>query len=197
MKTSSAVALCRILAFAGAAALVGCGPKQVEQAASPIFYPPAPDPPRLQFLMSFSSAQGWSQRKASFSDFIVGQEASVEGDITAPYGLAARDGKVYICDLGNRTVHVVDMAKKAYAKLGGSKLLQNPVTITIAADGTKYVCDTGLRKVAVFDAQDRFVRFLGDPAKCNPSALAIYGEELFVTDVGGAEVEVWTAGSSG
>jgi sugar lactone lactonase YvrE len=141
--------------------------------------------------MSFSSAQGWAERRSSFADFIVGQEASTEGEITAPYGLAARDGKVYICDLGNHTVHVVDMARKAYAKLGGSKLLQNPVNITIAADGTKYVCDTGLRKVVVFDAEDRFLRFLGDPAKCTPSALAVYGGELYVADVGGAEVEVW------
>ena len=115
----------------------GCGPQQVERAKGPVFYPPAPDPPRLQFLMSFSNAQGWTESRTSFADFIVGKEAVGEGDITAPYGLAARDGKVYICDLGNRTVHVVDMANKTYTKLGGSKLFQNPVNITIAPDGTE------------------------------------------------------------
>ena len=45
--------------------------------------------------------------------------------------------------------------------------------------------------MAIFDAQDRFVRSLGDSARCTPICLAIPGDEFFVADIAGSKVEVW------
>ena len=101
------------------AVMGGCEKKAV-QLTETVFYPEAPDPPRLQFLTSFSNAQEWAGKSGgSFSDFIVGAKKVVKGEISQPYGVGARDGKLYICDLGIRRVHVIDVLNKSYKVLGG------------------------------------------------------------------------------
>jgi len=179
--------LCVVVSTALAA---GCGEKKTVAAES-IYYPAAPDPPRLQFLMTFSHADHWVESSSSFADFIVGKREKPDTRIKTPYGIRAANGKLYICDLAGARVHVIDVAGKSYGVLGRRGQLKRPVHITIAPDGTKYVCDTSLRKVAVFNARDKFVKYLGDPRTCNPVDLAIYGDELIVADITGAEVEVW------
>lgn len=183
---SHAVLLALILICAG-----GC--ENGEATTFPVvFYPPAPDPPRLQFLMSFSDLEQWSRNESSFSDFIVGDTENVDAEIKAPYGIAARDGKIYICDVGLGRVHVIDIVNKEHGQLGQGKQLLKPINITIDADGTKYICDTAARQVAVFDANDQYVRHIGDPATCNPIDLAILGDELVVADIGDKQVEIWS-----
>jgi sugar lactone lactonase YvrE len=169
----------------------GCDdPEQVSYGT--VFYPPAPDPPRIQFLMSFSDLEKWSRSGSSFSDFIVGDTDDSSTEIKAPYGIAARDGKIYICDVGLGKLHVIDMVNKDYGQLGEPGQLRKPVNITIAPDGTKYVCDTMVRQVAIFDANDQYVRHIGDPSSCNPIDLAILGNELIIADIADSEVEVWS-----
>lgn len=172
--------------------LTGCVSQKPPVVAGSVFYPAPPDPPRLQFLMSFSDAEYWLETKSTFSSFIVGEKKEKRGAISNPYGIAARDGKLYICDLGKHRIHVIDIARKSYSVLGTPDQIENPVNITIASDGTKYVCDTRKRVVVVYDANDRFVRYLGDPKRCVPCDLAIGGDELFVADIADAEVEVWS-----
>jgi len=183
-----------VLLFLGSVLLLltGAGCQTSQPKVQTIFYPPLPDIPRLQFLTSFSSSTPWTARRTSFTEFIVGQETTEEGEITSPYGVAARNGKIYICDLGRRMVHVIDLAAKTRTRLGNADQLGLPVNITIAADGTKYVCDTDLGRVAVFDAQDRFVKPIGDPQRCVPADLAIDGDTLLVCNLLAAQVEVWS-----
>ncbi len=183
-----------VLAAAILACTGGCTPTRPAEPSAPIFYPPPPDPPRLQFLTSFSDPRPWSPpKRSSFAEFIVGTgPAKKKAHIRSPYGIAATYGKIYICDIGVSRVHVVDIGAKTYSTLGEDDTLKRPVNITIGPDGTKYVCDTSLAKVVLFDANDRFAGQLGDPAKCVPSDLAIHGDELFVIDIAGAEVEAWS-----
>ena len=181
-----------ILAVVALGWAAGCAPTKPTHVipANPVFYPS--DVPRLQFLMTFNSAEPWISEPRSFSRFIAGDDAPVEGQIKSPYGLAARNGKLYVCDLAVHRIHVIDVVKKTYGVLGTRAQLSVPVNITIDADGTKYVCDTRRGDVAVFDADDRFVRHIGDRARCIPNDLAVLGEELIVVDVKDAEVEVWS-----
>ncbi|MFO8015052.1 MAG: 6-bladed beta-propeller [Phycisphaerae bacterium] len=170
----------------------GCARKRETGPAGPVFYPPPPDAPRLQYLTTVKTADPWIEHKSSFADFIVGgEETGGEGQIKSPYGVALHDGKLYICDLGRFRVHVIDLANNRYGFLGTTKQVVKPVGITVTPDGTKYVCDAGKRGVVVFDDQDRFVRRLGNPKECGPIDVAVYGDELFVADSPGAEIEVW------
>lgn len=153
--------------------------------AAPIFYPPLPSRPRLQFLTGFSDATKWTGRGGR-------ERAGAKFDM--PYGLGVRGGKLYICDVGAKVVHILDLKNKTCGTLGKPGQLKNPVNITFGPGGLAYVCDTRHRKVAVFDARDTFVKYLGDPDKCAPIDLAIMGKELLIADVANGEVEVWSAG---
>jgi DNA-binding beta-propeller fold protein YncE len=179
----------------GVVLLAGCGGgKQAERPL--VFYPPPPDPPRLQYLLTINDAKDWQAKpSSSFADFIVGSAKTAESptELKSPYGVAMRDGKIYVCDLGNLRIHVIDMANKRYATLGTADQVTKPANITIDADGTKYVSDAGKQMVMVFDAQDRFVRAMGDPARCaGPISVAIWKDELYVADALGGKIEVWT-----
>lgn len=170
----------------------GCGaPAKKSGLAKGIFYPPAPDMPRLQFLMSFSTAEAWVRKRGSFADFIVGGEEQQTGVIGNPYGVAAVGGKVYVCDVSRRRVQVIDIAGERYFELTAPGGLRNPVNVNVAPDGRRYVCDTGLRKIAVYDRNDVFIEFLGDPQRCVPNDVAFFGDELFVVDIAGGKLEVW------
>lgn len=176
----------------GLALASGCGaPAKAPSVGRGIFYPPPPDSPRLQFLMSFSTAEAWIKQQSSFADFVVGGEKQAVGGIGNPYGIAASQGKVYICDLAKRRVQVVDIPARTYTELTVPGDLRNPVNVNIGPDGRRYVCDTGLRKIAVFDGDDRFVEFIGDPQRNVPIDVAFYGDELFVADVANGTVEAW------
>jgi DNA-binding beta-propeller fold protein YncE len=142
--------------------------------------------------MSFSNLDAWSGHTGtSFTDFVVGARKSERRKIVSPYGIAAWNARIYICDLAKHCVYFVDFANKTSGTLGTPDLIDTPVNIAIDADGTKYVCDTQKRMVAVFDSHDKFVRSIGDDKRCTPISLAIRGDELFVVDVAGGKIEVW------
>ena len=177
------------------ALLTGCGGgKQAERPL--VFYPPPPDAPRLQYLLTITDAKEWQARpSSSFADFIVGSAKTAESptELKSPYGVAMRNGKIYVCDLGQMRVHVIDVVNKRYTTLGTRDQVAKPANITIDADGTKYVCDAGRQQVLVFDAEDQFVRAMDDPKRCTgPISVAVWKDELYVADALGGKIEVWT-----
>jgi len=179
--------------------LAGCGDEKVTVAGKPIFYPEPPDPPRLQFLTSFSDVEAWAEQEessgSSFSDFVLGTEKNTtrrQTGIKSPYGIAIRNGVIYLCDLGNSCVHVIDVINRKYSRLGEKQHFEVPVNVTIDADGTKYVCDTKKAWIVVFDAQDQYVRTLDNSRQCRPIDMAAYGDELYVVDSGQNELEAWS-----
>jgi len=190
MNRSRAIA-CLVGSVMIAGAVGGCGPAK-EGPMGPVFYPAPPDVPRLQYLTTIKSAEQWQNKGSSFSDFLVGRSKTEEGEIKGPYGVALRDGKLYVCDLGVLRIHVIDFVNKRYSVMGTPDQVKKPAYLVIDADGTKYVADTGKRQVIVFNAQDEYVRSMGDPEKIAPISVAVRGDELFVADAMNDRIEVWT-----
>lgn len=194
------VRACLLLA---AMLITGCAPtaKTAGPSQDYVFFP-TPDPgqtvaPRLQFLVGFDRADFFARSqsgKASFAQWVAGeQDKSVAQPtrIVSPYGIAADHGKLYVCDLTQSCVHVIDIPAGAYSRLEAPGKFMTPVNLTIGPDGTRYVCDTGRRVVLTFDPQDQFLREIGDPAKGVAMDLAVLGNELFVTDIRNKQVQVW------
>lgn len=181
----------------------GCaGPKPAgppPTSAERLYVPPPPAPPRFQFLLSFSSGGAWGgrERKAGFAEWIAGAEKERPADaFVNPYGIAVHEGRMYLCDVARKVVHVLDLNTRRYGVLDAQGNMRNPVNVTIDAQGTKYVTDTERRVVLVFDAADRFVREIGDPEGGMPIDIALAGDELYVADVGDGEIEVWSTDGS-
>jgi sugar lactone lactonase YvrE len=182
-------------ALALALLLWGCGSAPAPAPRlSGVFYPPAPELPRIQYLTAFNGRKD-VESQSQFNKFVVGEQVDVKLD--KPYGVAIRDGKIYVCDT-NSTVVVFDLAKKSFHILDGANgpgRLLAPVNISIEADGTKYVADPARGQVVAFGADDQFVRAYGEPGKWRPVDAVAYGDRLYVVDGSNAAVRVYDKAS--
>ena len=136
----------------------------------PIFYPPPPDLPRLQFLKKYSSDLDVETENKAFRDFVFGGEEKERHLIEKPYGLALHEGTLYVVDVRGHGWGEFDLTsdKARVVRPSGAAALKKPINITIDADGTRYVTDTGRQQVVVFDANDRYVGAFGSPDQFNP-----------------------------
>lgn len=171
--------------------LVGCSTTPKEQESGPVFYPPLPNPPRIQHLLSLTTFNDFVKSKSSFSDFILGTE-STESLVKKPYGVALFQGKIYIVDAKGAGYVVLDLVtrKRKFVSGGAAGRMNKPINITIDTDGTKYISDTGRTQVLVFDKDDKFVKALGKEGQFKPSDVAITEDRLYITDLNSHTIKV-------
>lgn len=171
------------------AILAGCASAPKPVGAS-VFFPPAPELPRIQYLTSFTGRND-IEEQSGFDRFVVGEQKDLKVD--KPYGIAVRNGKIYVCDT-NSTVFVLDLQARSFSILKGAVgpgSLRQPVNVTIDQDGVKYVSDPGRGQVVVFDANDEYVKAYGWEKPWRPVDAAPFQDELFVVDAGNKIVRVF------
>ncbi len=180
-------------ALVALALLAGCAaPPTGERAApKPLFYPAAPEPPRIQYLASFATARDLKDLDSGFARFIAGEDKNAVR-LVLPYGVVAFEGKLYVIDTRRAEMLAFDLAKRTLTSFPGSGggRMKRPINLTIDRDGTKYVTDTGRDQILVFDRNDRFVQAFGSPEQFRPVDIAIAGDRLFVVDIKNHQVQV-------
>src|SRR5262245_35991563 len=132
----------------------GCASAPIKKEAG-IFFPPAPELPRFQYLTSYGGLKD-IEVQSKFNKFVVGENQ--DHILDKPYGAAIFDGKIYVCDTSS-TVYIFDLKRKEFgilqeASRGSGKLLQ-PLNISIEPDGTKYITDPLRGQIVVFDRNDQ------------------------------------------
>ncbi|HBG06624.1 MAG: hypothetical protein A2075_18460 [Geobacteraceae bacterium GWC2_58_44] len=140
----------------------GCAGK-LAGPASPVFFPPPPDDPHIQFLTGISSSTDLAEKQSEMSRLLTGGSQTVIR-IGKPYGVATHKGKVYICDIGAAQVVVVDFANKTMKNLNeepGAAELKKPIGITVDEDGNVYVADNGRKDIAVYGPDGKYLRSMG------------------------------------
>lgn len=167
------------------ALLAGCattGEKSEEKTYT--FYPPAPATARFQYLTSFSTEKDLRGKRGGFSAFVLGEE-EVSQEIIKPYGLALRDGTLYICDTIAFAIDIVDLKAGSirHFRPQGEGRLGKPINIAVDEDGTRYVADTAWGMVLIYGADDRFLGSIGKRGETKPSDVVVRGERLYVTDL--------------
>jgi len=186
--------LVALLGLAGAVAHAAEATKadKAAQGNPPVFYPPLPDEPRLQFLAKFSSPYDVAAGKGGMRSLVFGGEELEEQLVQKPYGVAIFEGAIYVVDTRGNGYAVFDLAAKRTRVVRGSgaSAMPKPINITIDTDGTRYVTDTQRNVVLVFDRNDRFVRALGEKGQFRPVDVAVVGDRLYVTDVEHMKVHV-------
>lgn len=160
----------------------------------PVFYPPPPVEPRLQWLACYSGASDIEDAGA-FRAFVVGQED--ERTIAKAHGVAWLGDSLYVVDSSQCNVSVFDFDSDRMRPLvaDDTGFFKKPIGIAVSSDGWKYVTDTGHRKVLTFDPQDRWQKALGDPEKWKPTGVAVDGDTLYVTDVANHQVVLFDRGT--
>jgi len=185
--------------FAGAVAaafivLAASCAARVQPSAAPVFFPPAPAPPRLQYLTSFSGLKD-IETQSSFDKFVAGEKANLKLD--KPYGVAVHDGKIYVCDT-NASVFVFDLKAKTFGPMKGiagpGKLMQ-PINISVDADGIKYVADPVRGQVVAYDRNDDYLKAYGIPGDWRPVDAAAFEDRLYVVDTANHVVAIFDKAS--
>ena len=151
----------------------------------PLFFPRAPEEPRIQFLCNLKRAEDTAPRAGWLERFIVGERPTTRKTIVKPFGVAVRDGKVYVADSGDASIVVMDLRNKSRKTLGktGPGRLKFPVNIFFDEDGLMYVADTGRNQVLVYRADGRYVTAYGETKDFRPADVLVYGEEVFVLNI--------------
>ena len=192
MKIFSPNLVTCIVAAIAASMLAACvsnpnqadGGKAAAAIAGPVFYPPLPNAPRIQYLTTIASERDLAVTKDSFADFIVGEEKEAQR-LTQPYGIAMDKGRLYVADTGAGGLAIFDLVRQRYSFMTGSGAgrIKRPINVRIDADGTRYVTDTGRDQVLVYDRDDRYLRAYGVEGQFRPVDLAISGGRLYVADI--------------
>jgi sugar lactone lactonase YvrE len=163
------------------ALVAGCAGLGTREEAELVFFPPAPETPRIQYLTSYGTE--WDVTGVDrLETFLYGEREPAK--IVKPYGVAIRDGKIFVVDTIGSLVAILDIVNKKTDTLGtkGQGVLRKPTNIAVDADGTRYVTDRTLQRVMVYDAENRYVTAFGDPEAWSPSDVKIAGDELYVAD---------------
>lgn len=183
------VRLCELCLLLGL--LAGCA-TPTKTPKSYTYFPPSPDEPRIQFLTAFAADTDLG-RSRNFVDYLTGQQPDV-GPLIKPYGLAAHDGKVYVCDTVADVIEVFDLKKNRASIFAprGEGQLRLPINITIDRDGTRYVADTGREQVLIYSADGTFLEAMGKKDEMKPTDVAITADRLYVTDLKNHAVKVFS-----
>lgn len=184
-----------VLGTAVLAIVAGCATPPAERAAptarGPFVYPPPPAPPRIQHLITLSTARDLGVPRSGFADFIAGKDKNPLS-MAQPYGAALYRGSLYAVDTGGPGLVIFDFEERkvrTFTGVGAGRM-KRPINMAIDVDGSKYITDTALDQVLVYDAEDRFQRAIGGPEKFRPVDVAIAGDRLYVVDIGNHEVHV-------
>ncbi|MBU5614607.1 NHL repeat-containing protein [Geomonas azotofigens] len=165
------------------ALLAGCA--GTTASVGPVFFPPPPEEPHVQYLTGISSSTDFGSNQSSLSKLLVGGTETVTR-FAKPYGIAEYNGKLYVCDIGASQVVVVDFVNKIIKNLveeRGSGKLRKPVSIAVDDEGLVYVADTGRKDVAVYNQAGKYVKSYGKTFDhVSLSGVAIYKDDLYIMD---------------
>lgn len=164
----------------------GCASGPTRQSHGPVFFPPAPNLPRLQYLTSFSDSNdvlGTSGDSLSLVSFGKEQDQKVNR-IIKPSGIAAKDGKLYVTDIAGQ-LFIVDLANKKMEQLKGNDdlgKLKKPVGVAVDNAGFIFVSDTERKEVLIYDTNGEFLKAVGGDLNFTPTDIAVDNENLYVLD---------------
>lgn len=173
--------------------IAGCASHQVRPPR--VYFPPPPDAARAVHLISFNSLGELIPPAASWVDLFRGAAPSPR--VVTPIGITWRDGILYICDTTARCVHAWNLQTGESRRVGSDGALAKPVAVAVDGSAIVYVADTNRGEVVAFDAEGREILQF-KPTNRNayrPVAVAVADAELFVADLAGHRIDVYSTQS--
>jgi len=186
--------------FLLAASLIlgGCvesGTTEIKKAEhlKPIFYPPLPQRPRIQYLTGITSERDiGSAGKDSFRTYLLGDEGKIKS-LKRPFSIAHEKGRIWVADGTLDRVIILDLAKGRFTELSdpaGIGTPREPTGVWITPDGYKFIADAARGQVLAYNERDEFVRAYGKDGEFRPIDVAVDGKRLYVADIRDNEIEV-------
>jgi DNA-binding beta-propeller fold protein YncE len=178
---------------------MGSGKPAGEVQKQRLVWPPPPWEPKIEFLYSISSPDDMQIKKGFFRrvwEFVAGE--SREG-IIKPFGVFADDnGRLYVTDTADQSVHVFDQKERKYfvfSDTGKRQRLTYPIDVTTDKEGYIYVSDSVRRRVYVFNEKGKVLREIGDDnLMLRPTGIALdrTAGTLYVVDTLASKILVYS-----
>ena len=173
----------------------GCAPTTTVKKNEIVFFPAAPTPPRIQFLLGIGDSRDVEGSEAEVSLFSMNAVAPEEiKTFSKPYGITAQGSLFYVCDTIDGTVAVIDLQQKSFNWLNGNfgpGKLRTPINLTTDSVGNLYVADTGRKQVVAYDAEGNFLRGYGSGYDMKPVDVAVDDRRLYILDISRGKILVF------
>ena len=181
--------------------LSGCASPNVcvYPSEKPIFFPPAPDEPHIQYLTGINSSDdiGPERKQSGFSLFLSGTEApEIIKKIGKSYGVVAHKGKLYVAEGMNGRIDIIDPVRGTFESPVGLSIpkgaLKYPVNLTLDDEGYLYVADTSRKEIVVYDPAGNFSTSFPDSyaPKSKIVDVKYFNGKLFTLDIGTSTIRV-------
>ena len=140
--------------------LFGQGPK-----TSLPQWPPAPEPPRIQFISSYSRARDFGWKRPLWRKVVDWAMNETDPSILQrPFALTFdHEGRLIIADTGASNVKIFDPANKSVKVIHQYKGKQfgAPVAVAVDDEDNIYVSDSGAGRVLKYSAKGKLLGFIG------------------------------------
>jgi len=154
------------------------GNKKVESA----FFPPLPQQPKLQFLLSVTSEEDIGKKTSGLRDFLIGKQPDMKR-IARLHDIAAIKGKIYVLDRSYKKILIIDLVKKEFDFIKDERegALGDPIGLWVTEDDIKFVADAQRKQIVVFDRDNKFLRAYGEKGQFDkPIDVAVHNNRIYV-----------------
>jgi len=111
----------------------------------------------VQYLRSFAGGPDFAAPGGGFWRILFGGSTGAREPLVKPYGLAAADGRLYVCDTSRGDVFVFDFAGRSFDRFPHPDVaLAKPIAACVAG-GSVLICDAGLGAVLEFTREGRLL----------------------------------------
>src|SRR3990172_2356935 len=155
-RFSKAQVVCAVVGMAALLFAGGCAqaPTQTSKPFENPVFPPPPEMPRIYWERTLHSSADVvaDDKDGTLRRMVTGEVRAGEG-LDKPYGVAVKNGRVYVGDTVGRHVVVFDLNAKSVTRIGTDEpgALRMPFGMDLDPQGNLYVVDGTLKRVHVYD----------------------------------------------
>ncbi len=154
-----------------------------------IYYPPAPQEPRVVALGALRTSAAPSKTEVELSRFLFGVEPPADLAIANPTGLASDTQRLLICDSALNGVLAWNFYTGTLDWNCGTPDLDRPFAIDIAPDGHRIICD--LNGVWRCDGVGNVEQVYRLPEPYKPAGVLAVGDKVWVANHARHRIEVF------
>jgi len=166
--------------------VISCAPVEQEKQEEWV-WPPPPEKPRIKYIASYRGESDFKGK--GLLDVLLGEEG-FKLELMKPYGVWAKDHKIYVADTAWNTVIMFDTKEKKVKAIGSFMGL-----IDVEGDNTGrlFVSDAKARTVYAINEEGKVLMSYGFRKLGRPTGLAVdeKRKRLYVVDTGEHNVKVF------
>jgi DNA-binding beta-propeller fold protein YncE len=170
--------------------IISCS-TNIQKQYEPLYFPSAPDEPKIQFLTVINGSIDIKGKQSSFESFILGEET--QADIIKPFGISSRKDNIMIVDSKLQCLININLKTGTfeYINPGGQGNLKKPLNCYFYNEAV-YINDLENKQIVVLNNKNEFIKKIGSSYLSKPSDVAVCKEMIYISDMDSNKVIVFS-----